>query len=197
MTHRHFSVFNSHLDLAKNFWGTLLRDGDWAIDATCGNGNDTLTLARCNKIGGVIGIDLQPEALEKTRDLLEENLSSSELSRIHLFCQSHEEFPALAFQNPIRLIVYNLGYLPGGNKQLTTQTPTTLISVRKAIELVAPGGAVSITCYPGHPEGKREEEALLNEAACLDPAEWSVAHTRFPNRNFSPSLLLIQRNNII
>lgn len=190
---RSFSLFNSHLDLAHRYWEKLLRAGDWAIDATCGNGQDTLKLAQTKDIGGVIGIDLQPEAVQKTQRLLELHLTPEELSRVHLVCQSHVEFPPLATQNPIRLIVYNLGYLPGGNKQVTTMTPTTLESVRKAHDLVAPGGAVSIACYPGHPEGKEEEIALCAELSRLSPKEWNVCTHHFPNRMLSPSLIFAQK----
>ena len=56
-----------------------------------------------------------------------------------------------------KLIVYNLGYLPGSDKLLTTKTSSTLLSVEKALSLIAPNGAISITCYPGHEEGKKEE----------------------------------------
>jgi hypothetical protein len=190
---RQFPLFNSHLDLAHCYWEKLLREGDWAIDTTCGNGHDTLKLAQTSKIGGVIGIDLQPEALLKTQALLEQHLSPAELPRVHLYCQSHAEFPALASKQPIRLIVYILGYLPGGDKNKTTLVPTTLESVHKALQLVSPGGAVSIACYPGHPEGKEEEKALLSEISRLSPQEWNVCYHAFPNRLLSPSLLFIQK----
>lgn len=185
---RNFPVFNSHLDLAHHYWERFLRPGDWAIDATCGNGHDTLKLAQTKEIGGVIGIDIQPEALQSTQTLL------GERSNVHLYCQSHADFPPLASLRPIRLIVYNLGYLPGGNKQMTTLTPTTLESVRKALQLVVPGGAVSIVCYPGHPEGLVEEKALLGEISGLSPQDWNVCYHTFPNRVLSPSLLFIQKN---
>ena len=67
---RHFPIFNSHLNLAHHYWERLLRPGDWAIDATCGNGNDTLKLAQILGEGGVIGIDIQQEAINKTEALL-------------------------------------------------------------------------------------------------------------------------------
>lgn len=185
---RNFPVFNSPLDLAHSYWERLLRSGDWAIDATCGNGHDTLKLTQIDGIGGVIGIDIQPEALRSTQALL------GQRPNVHLYCQSHTDFPPLASENPIRLIVYNLGYLPGGNKQKTTLTPTTLESVRKALQLVLPGGAVSIICYPGHPEGMVEEKALLGLISGLSPQEWNVCYHTFQNRQLSPSLLFIQKN---
>lgn len=193
---RNFPLFHSHLDLAHQHWEKLLQNGDWAIDATCGNGNDTLKLAEVlrEKQGGVIGIDLQQEAINQTKKLLHSRLSPEDLARVHLYCQSHANFPPIAEENPIRLIVYNLGYLPKGNKQMTTMASSTLESVKKALALIVPGGAVCITCYPGHEEGKKEEDALLKELSHLSPLAWNVCYHTFPNRTLAPSLLILQKN---
>ena len=127
---RHFSLFHSHLDLAHQYWEKILQDGDLAIDATCGNGNDTLKLAEIlQKSGTVIGMDIQEEAIARTKALLSK-LPQETLARIHLYHQSHADFPSLG--DPVRLIVYNLGYLPKGNKQLTTMTQSTMDSLGKA-----------------------------------------------------------------
>ncbi|NGX39025.1 MAG: Demethylmenaquinone methyltransferase [Chlamydiae bacterium] len=189
---RNYSIFSSHLDLAHSFWEKGLASGGWAIDATCGNGHDTLRLSRLvGPNGGVIGLDIQKEALESTKALLKENQKEE---GVHLFHQSHEEFPPLANENPVQLIVYNLGYLPGGNKALTTRVASTLSSVEKALALLSPGGTVSLTCYPGHPEGEKEESALLDYSQSLLAPDWSVSFHRFLNRRKAPSLLVIQKN---
>lgn len=190
---RNFSLFQSHLDLAHNYWERLLQPGDWAIDATCGGGNDTLFLAEIIKKKGegrVIAIDIQEEAIKRTQELLPRGL----ITKVHLFNQSHISFPSLASEKPIKLIVYNLGYLPKGNKQLTTQTSSTLQSVQKALDLIPPGGAVSITCYPGHPEGAIEEKALINMLGSLPSSHWNICFHTFPNRRAAPSLIFIQKN---
>ncbi len=181
---RNFPIFNSHLDLAHQIWAKAAEAGDWAIDSTCGNGHDTLFLAQHYE--GIIGLDIQEKALENTRNLVNGN------ERVHLFCQSHETFPDLA--KPIKLIVYNLGYLPGGDKTLTTQVQSTLTSISNALNLIVPGGLVSITCYPGHPEGQREEEAILVLCEGLSPAKWGVSFHSWRNRSKAPSLVLIQKN---
>jgi hypothetical protein len=195
----HFPLFHSHLDLAHNYWNRLLQEGDWAIDATCGNGHDTLKLAqillKLKKPGGIIGIDIQPEAIARTNNLLKSQLSAADQFPIQLFCQSHTHFPAPAAEYPIRLVIYNLGYLPQGDKQRTTMTPNTLESVRRALDLIIPGGAICITCYPGHAEGAREESTLLDRVSALSPITWNVCYHTFVNRSRSPSLLLIQKTN--
>lgn len=197
---KNFPLFQSHLDLAHHYWALLLQNGDWAIDATCGSGQDTLKLAEIlDKAGGggVIGIDVQEEAILRTKKLLQENLSPEVFKKIYIFKQSHVNFPELSSEVPIKLIVYNLGYLPKGNKQLTTQTGTTLESVGKALDLLLPGGIISLTCYPGHKEGAIEEKALLKMVKELPPSHWNICYHCFPNRAAGPSLILIQKNNRI
>ncbi len=182
------SIFNSHLDLARLYWDKVLQKRDWAIDATCGNGHDTLFLA--SKCEGVIGLDIQERALQKTRELLE--TSGVEKGKVLLYHQSHESFPDR--DKPIRLIIYNLGYLPGGDKEITTRVHSTLKSLENALELILPQGIVSITCYPGHPEGALEESALLRFSESLSPQQWSVSFHSWKNRCQAPSLLIIQKN---
>ncbi len=179
--------FRPHIALAHQYWEKILQPGDWAIDATCGNGRDTFKLAEVLKGGGVIAIDIQPEAIAKTEGRLES------MTGVHFFCQSHETFPLLAMQKPVRLIVYNLGYLPGGNKNMTTRVESTLISVSNASEIILPCGAISITCYPGHAEGALEEKALLEELSRWPSDRWDVCHHTFPHRRLAPSVLIIQK----
>lgn len=190
-----FPLFKSHLDLAHSYWEKVIKEGDWVIDATCGNGKDSLKLAQLiSPSGGVISLDIQPMAIENSNNLFTQKLTTEQISRIHLFCTSHESFPAIAENKRISLIVYNLGYLPGGNKEMTTLTEITLKSLNKSLLLLAPYGVISITCYPGHPEGAREQAALLNFAKHLTPSIWSVSHHTWENRKQSPSLLIIQKN---
>ncbi len=191
--YQNFPLFRSHLDLAHGYWKQLIQKGDWVIDATCGNGHDSLILASLIEEGGVIGLDIQEIALQKTRQLLNTHLPEEKIPSIHLFQQSHLSFPSLAYQHPIRVVVYNLGYLPGGNKSLTTQTETTLPSIDAALQLLQPGGILSITCYPGHPEGAREETALISQLSHLKSSEWNVCHHTFSNRLAAPSLILVQK----
>jgi SAM-dependent methyltransferase len=190
---KNFPLFQSHLDLAHAYWGHLLQRGDWAIDATCGRGNDTRILAELLSDGGVIGIDIQKEAIQETKKVLEASLALETFSKIHLFQQSHSDFPKLAEEVPVKLVVYNLGYLPRGDKKLTTETKSTLESVTKALELLVPGGALSIMCYPGHPEGALEEKALIAMLGALPQALWSVCRHTFLNRKDAPNLILVQR----
>jgi tRNA1(Val) A37 N6-methylase TrmN6 len=198
MSRSQFALFQSHLDLAIHYWTRLLKPGDMAIDATCGNGWDSLTLAKIcltPSKGKIFAFDIQATAIEATQKLLSQELSNALRARVEMIHGNHTSFPTEIEHGSIQLIVYNLGYLPkGNNKLLTTQTESTLTSLEQALKLLANGGAISITCYPGHPEGAREEKALLAFAETLDPHLWSCCHHRWLNRRQSPSLLLLQKS---
>ena len=193
-----FPLFQSHIDMAHAYWKSLILSGDTVIDATCGNGHDTLTLANLalsqEKGGKLIAIDTQQQAIESTRERLNVHLDPNFIPLIHLLHQCHSSFPAEIFPETVKLIVYNLGYLPGSDKSKTTSSNTTLQSILAALPLLTSGGALSITCYPGHPEGKIEEEIILGFAATLNPMQWSTCVHRWINRREAPSLLIIQKS---
>lgn len=172
-----------HIPLAHSYWEKVLQLGDWAIDATCGNGHDTKVLSELCL--GVIGLDIQEKALESTRKQVGSN--------VQLFLQSHETFPQIAYEVPVKLIVYNLGYLPGGNKNITTIVPSTLKSLEEACKIILPEGMISITCYPGHSEGLLEQKALLEACGELPSVLWSVCHHQWLNRALCPSLIIIRK----
>jgi hypothetical protein len=174
-------IFSPHLKLAKSYWKEHLRSSDLAIDATCGNGHDTLFLAG---LCTVIGLDIQIQAIQSTEALLAQHQKNA-----CLYLISHADIDTLPLPRPPKLIVYNLGYLPRADKSITTMVATTLASVEKSLALLAPDGALSITCYPGHEEGKREEEELEIWMAGLDSNKWSVIHNKWRDR--CPSLIWI------
>lgn len=197
MTNELLSI-QSHLKLAHAYWSDLLVAGDNVIDATCGKGNDTLALCKLvldENGGNVYSFDIQKEALTAARELLETHLNEPFLSRVHLINSCHSSFNMIPNEilNQVKLIVYNLGYLPGGDKTKTTLEKSTLESVQAACRLVACGGLISITCYPGHPAGAIEEKALLELAETLPRREWNCIHHRWINRKAAPSLLLLQK----
>ncbi len=181
-------IFSPHLKVAKNYWKSHLLPKDLSIDATCGNGHDTLFLS---ELSDCIGLDIQPKALANTEALL---LSAGKKATLHLL--SHADIDTLKLPFSPRLIVYNLGYLPQGDKSITTKVDTTLVSIQKSLAILASDGALSITCYPGHLEGEKEEVEILKFVETLSPKEWSVCHHRWLNRQRSPSFLWISKSNV-
>ena len=182
-------VFSPHLSLAHHYWKQHVQPTDFAMDMTCGNGRDMAFLCHLLKQGLVYGLDIQAIALQKTKEfLVHQNIHEQTYG---LFLQSH----AVPIEIPVppRLIVYNLGYLPGGVKSIVTTGETTLVSLEQSVRLLARDGALSITCYPGHEKGLLEEEQVLNWAAQLPSSTWRVCHHRWINRMKSPSLVWITR----
>jgi SAM-dependent methyltransferase len=172
---------SSHLELAKKYWKQHLKIHDLVIDATCGNGHDTYFLKEKLQ-AEVIALDIQARALSN---------SKKRAPSAHFKKLCHSKIDELGVRP--KLVVYNLGYLPGQDKSLTTRTESTLLSVQKALQIICEDGAVSIMCYPGHPEGLLEEKALLKFLKTLDPKSWHLCYHTYPNREKAPSLFWIER----
>lgn len=159
-------------ELAHDWVRGRLRDGDVAIDATAGNGHDTLFLAQLvGQTGRVYAFDVQTEALEATRALLEEH---GLLDRVTLIQASHEELESRVPCPPdsVRVILFNLGYLPGGEKTVITRATTTLAALDASLRLLAPGGLLTIVGYSAHKGGEEETEAVVEYCKALNPAEF-------------------------
>lgn len=184
----------NHLMLAHILWKHHLKPGMTVIDATMGNGHDTLFLAKnvvTEKSGWVYAFDIQPTALKNTEDRLSDHLTAAQFKRISLIQASHDSFPE--HLSDIDLITYNLGYLPGGDKSITTQAPSTLKSVQNSLKLLSETGLLSIMIYPAHPQGVIESHALLEWLQALSADNWTVFHHQNPLKSTSPSLITIKQ----
>lgn len=168
-----------------------LNPGDRVVDATCGNGRDTLFLARLvGPTGHVWGIDIQAAAISATRTLL---ANAGCLSRVTLVETGHESMAATVSEQ-VQGVVFNLGYLPGGERSLVTMPPTTLQALNQATALLVPGGIITIAIYTGHPGGASESAAVQEWAANLPESDFSSWHCRQLNRaKDSPSLILVEK----
>ncbi|RSL32883.1 methyltransferase domain-containing protein [Salibacterium salarium] len=183
------------LDFAKEVMNQSINDGDIAIDATAGKGSDTLFLARrVGESGKVYSFDIQKEALDQTSQLLHHHQLDN---RVTLFQQGHEQANSLIpveEQARLKTVVFNLGYLPGGNKQITTQTNTTVQAVSDFLDMLPSGGLLVVVVYHGHEEGKKEKEALETYSTQLNQQQVQVLRYEFVNQvNRPPFLLLFQK----
>jgi hypothetical protein len=158
------------------------------IDATVGNGHDTFFLASLLKgKGRLIGYDIQPKALEQTQKRLAK-LPDNWREIVNLRLESH----ALFSESNVKLIVYNLGYLPGGDKTITTQTESTLLSIRSALHCLDSHGAISIMCYPGHTEGQKELIFIKDFLKSLPSNRWHICQHEWINRPLAPTWIWLQ-----
>jgi hypothetical protein len=176
----------SHLIL-----GCFLRPGDFAVDATCGNGNDTLLLARlAGPDGRVWAFDIQADAIDRTTTALQE---AGLLERVTLLNSGHETMrDHVVFQ--VSAVVFNLGYLPGGDRTVITRPESTLTGLTQAAGLLAPRGIIAITVYPGHTGGDIEQATVEEWASRLTPGSFHVWHMGQRNvTSNAPCLILIQK----
>jgi len=188
MTTPQFALFNSPVDLAHHFFKSFLKPHDRVIDATLGHGKDSQKILSLIPQGFLYGFDIQEKAILSAQKKLGEVGQN-----FKLFCVSHSHFPEELKKETIRLIIYNLGYLPGEDKSITTLSSSTLESCQQAWELLAPFGVLSIMCYPGHEEGAKEEKVLVDWASSLDKKLALVTDIALTNRIKAPRLLLIQK----
>ena len=165
-----------------------LSPGDLAIDATCGNGQDTLLLAELvGAKGKVWAFDIQAQALEKTRECLE---AADLLSRVSLLHASHARLVDFVAE-PVQAIVFNLGYLPSGERTIKTSAESTVAALEMAQKLLLPSGIILIAVYTGHEGGKEEWSAVKAWAERLDPHEFNVWESRQLNRSDRAPILVI------
>ena len=171
----------------KRIIDSYLTEGMTAVDATMGNGHDTLYL--CGKVGRsgkVIAFDVQEQALINTRARLTD---AGVIDRAELILDSHEHMDAYLDFAP-DLIMFNLGWLPGTPHETTTRVETTLRAVEKALSLLKKGGLMTVCVYPGHEEGMREKKALLAWAAEVNDKLADVWYCGYQNIKAEPPVLI-------
>ncbi|MCX7772977.1 MAG: methyltransferase domain-containing protein [Clostridia bacterium] len=170
----------------------IVRPGDAVIDATMGNGHDTLFMADLvGEAGRVYAFDIQESAVAKTRERIEK---AGFTSRCHLIHDGHQNMD-LYVKEPVKLIIYNLGYLPGGDHNIGTRAETTIAAVEKSLSLISNDGLVIIVIYHGGDSGFEERDALLSYLISLDCKKYSVMKTDFINQiNCPPILIAIEKN---
>lgn len=183
-------VQQAHAALAE-----IILQGDLVIDATVGNGHDTLFLAQCiGEHGSVYGFDIQEVALDEAyRRLMEAGMAS----RVSLYHAGHEAMMLLlpeSLRGRVKAVMFNLGYLPGGDRQRTTSIATTLAALDQAREMLLPGGVISVLAYTGHPGGREEAEAVKSWAAALAPDHYQIQVTIPPGTTgTAPEWILLSR----
>lgn len=158
-------------EVAHNIVRGQLSSGQLAIDATLGNGNDCVFLAQCvGSTGHVYGFDVQQQAIYMSQQRLTEFGILAEVSLIHASHAHMVEHIPVKLQGQIQAIMFNLGYLPGSDKTVITQSDSTLQAVNAACQLLAGQGVLTVTAYPGHAGGLEETRKLEQWFQQLDLA---------------------------
>lgn len=172
----------------------VLSSGGVAIDATAGNGHDTLALAEYAQPGGhVFAFDVQQAALDATRRRLD---AAGATDVVTLLQASHDTMvdalPADC-HGAVDTVMFNLGYLPGSDKTVITRPATTVPALNQALTLLRPGGVLTVVLYRGHDGGTEEARAVMDWATTLDPSATQVHSYRTINRTAAPELIALER----
>ena len=179
--------------LAREVILRAVEPGDTVVDATMGNGHDTQML--CETVGPegrVWAFDVQAQAVEETRNRLR---AQGLDGRAELILSGHEHM-AEYVKGPVKAVMFNLGWLPGGDHAVTTRWETTRTAVESALDLLAPMGVLVICAYPGHAEGEREKQELAAFLGGLDNRRYNVLHQRCLNAGpGAPECFVIQKQN--
>lgn len=165
---------------------TFVTKDDVCIDATCGNGNDTLFLAKLAKF--VYAFDVQESAIANTEKLLIAN----SIMNYKLIHDSHRNLDGHGIKKA-KAIVFNLGYLPGGDKSLTTTSESTLLAVEKSIKLIQKNGIITLIHYIGHDGGAEEAQIVESLVKSLPRNQFKVIKYDFINSEFSPYVIVIEK----
>lgn len=179
------------IDYAHHLLEQSIQAGDTIIDATCGNGHDTVFLSQiAGEKGKVFGFDIQRDAIDSTARRLN---TSDALQNTTLIQDSHSNFMHhISVDRLTRLggAIFNLGYLPGGNKNIVTTSDATITAVEGMLTHLKAKGIVVLVIYHGHEEGKTEMEDIMKYARLLDQKRFTVLCYAFINQKNNPPFIL-------
>lgn len=176
----------------RHFMELQIRPGDICIDATMGNGYDTEFLCTlAGEEGQVLAFDIQKTAIERTRKRLQE---ANVPDNYRLILASHSHMERYAEQDSVSCIVFNFGYLPGGDHALATKPSTSITAVEQGLALLKKGGLISLCIYSGGDTGFEERDAFLSYLKELDSRKYLVILSTYYNRpNHPPIPVLIRK----
>lgn len=181
-----FKHFINPIETVKKMAHYYVKEGQTVVDCTVGNGNDILMLSELVGENGIVyGFDIQSTAINKTKDLLTKHGLEK---RTILINDGHENIEK-HIKGKVHLVVYNLGYLPGGDKNIKTKPITTLESIKKALVLLHNNGILLITCYTGHEGGLIEKKEVKKYLKSLDQKKYNVIEFNFINQKNNPPIL--------
>jgi len=184
-------ILDRILPYARKLLQSTVKEGDITIDATIGNGHDTVFLAKLvGETGHVYGFDIQELAIQKTTERINnENLSN----QVTLFQRSHAEVKKViqaSLHKKLKGAIFNLGYLPGSDKSVVTVPESTISAIEQILEMMAPEGIIVVVIYHGHEGGEIEKDALMNFAQNIPQDLAHVLTYRFINQANNPPFIL-------
>lgn len=174
--------------MAQLLLSEKVKRADFLLDATAGNGFDTLFLTETSKeTARIWAFDIQEEAVATARQLLEEN---GRADKVHFVLDCHSRI-ARYIPGAIDAAMFNLGYLPKSNHTVKTSPATTVAALEQTCACLAAGGLISVVAYPGHAGGQAEYKAVTDFLANLPPGDFAVGCWSMLNQANCPPVLFI------
>lgn len=171
------------LDFVKEIGKTKLQSAAVIVDATVGNGHDTLWLKEGAPTAKIYGFDIQEKALNNAEVRLKEaGFNRDEIIFIH---DSHSNID-IHVKEKIDLVLFNFGYLPGSDKTITTTSDTSKQAIEKCLHQLTPRGIAILVTYPGHEEGRAEDVEIAKMLEQLPWGEYHVYHYCIMNNTKNP-----------
>lgn len=182
-----YKYFKNAVELAKKIMKETIRSGDIVLDCTVGKGNDTLLLAELvGPLGKIYGFDVQIGALDHTKKRLKEKGLANRVRLIH---DGHENISNYIKDEKIKLVVFNLGYLPTGDHNIVTKPETTIQGIKTSLELLDQNGVLLVTSYIGHIGGLEENKIIEKFLYELNQKKYSALKFQFINQINNPPIL--------
>lgn len=184
-------LLSNSLAISHELVEKVVKQGDTVVDATMGNGNDTLFLARLvGEKGRVYAFDIQDCALYNTRKRVE---AGGVGSFVELIRDGHQNIGQYVSKG-VKAVMFNLGYLPKGDHSIGTRAETTIDALKKSMELLTLGGIIMMVIYYGGDSGFEEKEAVLNYVKTIDCRKFTVLVSEFVNQvNCPPIAVCIEK----
>jgi predicted methyltransferase len=180
------------VDLARLLLGRIVKPGDWVVDATVGNGHDTLWLAHLvGPDGRVFGFDVQAKALAQAAERVQ---GLSQVALLHADHQRLAELLPADAKGRLVAVMFNLGYLPGADKAIATSASATLGALQQALNHLTIGGQITLVLYPGHTGGAEETAAVRAFAAELPGCFTAARYGWINTLRAGPELVVIERS---
>lgn len=182
-----YKYFKNAVEFAKKIMKETIWPGDIVLDCTVGKGNDTLLLAELvGPLGKIYGFDVQIDALDHTKKRLKEKGLANRVRLIH---DGHENISNYIKDEKIKLVVFNLGYLPTGDHNIVTKPETTIQGIKTSLELLDQNGVLLVTSYTGHIGGLEEKKIIEKFLYELNQKKYSVLKFQFINQINNPPIL--------
>jgi len=188
--YRNRASLTNILSTAKRLLDVSIKENGVYADFTMGKGGDTLYIKKACPSGKIYAFDIQREALDITRKRLESENCFDE--NVILICDSHSNFN-LYIKEELDGAIFNLGYLPGVDKTITTKTESTLKCLSGALDILKAGGVIVVSVYPGHAEGAKEGDGILEFAKNLDRNRFDCLYHRLINIPEAPFIIAFQK----